>query len=117
MEAALTEIQAASGLDVNLSLDAFALQPVRMDEERNTFLYYEATTFPKNPYTGCEMYLRRCMAFGYLKDDGHGLTIDVLNEDGDIIQDYPITRDGFEYLRRNFKFKREPSSDAKASGE
>jgi hypothetical protein len=57
------------------------------------------------------------MAFGYLKDDGHGLTIDVLNEDGDIIQDYPITRDGFEYLRRNFKFKREPSSDAKASGE
>lgn len=81
-----------------------------MNVTKNEFIYYEATTFPRNPYSGCEMYLRRCAAFGYLERDEGNLIIDVLNADGDIVQDFPINRKGFEYLRREFKFRREQPS-------
>lgn len=87
--------------------DAVALRPVRMNEKAQTFTFYEGTTFPRNPYGGCNLYLRRCHAFGYLEADAGNLIVDVLNADGDIIQDFPITRKGFEYLRRTLKFKRE----------
>jgi hypothetical protein len=90
-----------------LSLDAVALRPVRMDKKRDTFILYEGTTFPRNPWAGCELYLRRCRAFGFLVSDERDLLIDVLDADGDIIQDYPISRQGFEYLRRTLKFKRD----------
>ena len=88
---------------VNLDPRAVALRPVRA--LKNGFRYYEATTFPQNPWRGCEMYLRRCKAFGFLKDDGSGIVLDVLDENGDIIQDFPLTREGLRYLRRQFRFK------------
>jgi hypothetical protein len=87
---------------------AHAIQPVRMDERANAFIYYEATTFPKGPWRGCEWTLRQLRAFGFLKDDGSNLVLDILDEEGDILQDFPITRKGFEYLRRRWKFEREP---------
>jgi hypothetical protein len=49
--------------------------------------------------------LRRCAACGWLKEDSSGLLVDVLDAQGDIIQDYPITKKGFEYLRRILKFR------------
>lgn len=54
---------------------------------------YSATTFPRNPYAGCERTVRTCRAFGYLSDataDAYGV-LDVLNENGDIIADYAVT--------------------------
>ena len=84
---------------------AHALRPVRTLEKQNIFRIYEATTFPAGPFRGCELYLRRCEAFGFLKNDGSGLVVDVLDTNGDIIQDFPITRKGFEYLRRVLKFR------------
>lgn len=94
---------------LDLDKSAHALRPVRMREKQNDFVYYTGTTFPDGPWQGCELYLRRCCAFGYLKDEGT-LTIDVLNENGDIVQEFPITRKGFEYLRRVLKFRVEKES-------
>lgn len=83
--------------------EAYALRPVRRVGE---FLrVYEATTFPKDPWAGCELYLRRCEATGYLKDDGAGILVDVLTKDHDIVQDYPLSRRGLNYLRRQLKFR------------
>jgi hypothetical protein len=101
-------------LNPPLDKNAFALRPVRMLTKRNEFRYYEATTFPANPFNGCSMCLRRC--FDDLKEDDSNLLIDVLDENGDTIQEYPITRKGFNYLRRVLKFKIEhtPSNNAHA---
>lgn len=94
------------GLTPPLDDRAFALRPVRFTEtdDGGEIRHYEAITFPQNPRGGCGMWLRRCL--GQLRDEGSNLLIDVLDENGDIIQDYPITRDGFEYLRRSLKFRR-----------
>lgn len=86
-----------------LDKEAVALRPVRFLPEKNQIRYYEAITFPRDPFGGCSMYLRRCL--GNLIEDGSNLTIDVLDAAGDIIQEYPITREGFEYLRRTLKFR------------
>lgn len=96
-------------MNIELDKTAYAIRPVRVDRKNDTFIYYEGTTFPKGAYEGCELALRRCHSFGYLKDDGSDLIVDVLDQDGDIVQDFPITRKGFEYLRRQLKFKRAAS--------
>ncbi len=84
---------------------AFALRPVRTLVEANYFRFYEATTFPNNPYEGCELWLRRLEAVGYLvKDDGM-LTLDVLDDRGDVIQEFPLSRRGLIWLRGRWKFK------------
>ena len=87
---------------INLDPRAVALRPVRA--LKDGFRYYEATTFPQNPWQGCEMYLRRCKAFGFLKGDGE-IVLDVLDKNGDVIQDFPLTRKGLRYLRKEFRFK------------
>lgn len=84
---------------------AHALRLVRTLVDTNEFRLYEPITFPENPYQGCELYIRRVWAFGQLVKDEAELTIDVLNDNGDIIQDFPITRSGFEYLRSRLKFR------------
>ena len=81
---------------------AYALRPVRIT--RGELREYEAITFPANPIAGCHLYLRRCG--GELRDDGSHCLIDVLDASGDVVQDFPVTRRGFEYLRRALKFRR-----------
>jgi hypothetical protein len=83
-----------------------------------TLREYEATTFPKHPWQGCELYLRRCDALGYLSDDGSGILVDVLGKNGDIVQDFPLTRQGLRYLRSQLRFKvrREPRRHTRRSG-
>lgn len=89
---------------IELHKDAVALRPVRMREKQNDFVFYSATTFPDGPWSGCELTLRRCQSFGYLKDDKSGIMVDVLDKDGDIIQEFHLTKQGFQYLRRTLKF-------------
>jgi len=91
------------GHAVELDQRAVALRPVRA--LKDGFRYYEATTFPENPWQGCEMYLRRCAAFGMLKEDGGHIVLDVLDKNGDVVQDFPLTREGLRYLRREFRFR------------
>lgn len=86
---------------------AVALRPVRVVGEE--FRFYEATTFPKRPWGGCEWTLRKLRACGQLADDGSGIVLDVLDANHDVIQDFPLTKAGFEYLRRTLKFRVEPA--------
>lgn len=89
---------------------AHALRPVRIVKEE--LVNYSGTTFPNNPYAGCEMMLRRCEAFGHvwpLPEDQSlpDLFIDVLDAQGDILLEVPISKKGFEYLRSKLRFVRE----------
>lgn len=93
-------------LDVGLHPDAVALRPMRVFRTQATVKtrLYTAVTFPDGAWSGCELTLRRCMAFGYLVES-NDIVIDVLNENGDIIQDYSVSREGFKYLRRVLKLR------------
>lgn len=82
-----------------------ALRPVRIVND--TAVHYTATTFPNDPRGGCELALRRCDAFGYLANELGDLWVDLLDDIGDIVQEVPLTRRGFEYLRRTLRFRRE----------
>lgn len=84
---------------------AFALRPIRVDVKNDRFIYYEGTTFPKGPQSGCSLIIRRMVAFGFIVKDSDFI-LDVLDEEGDIIQDFNISRRGFEYLRSKLKFRR-----------
>lgn len=88
-----------------LPKDAIALRPVRIVGD--AFRYYSATTFPKGPWAGCEITLRRCQAFGMLLPSGdHSAyaVIDVLSDHDTVIADFGITQKGFKYLRRVLRF-------------
>lgn len=91
-------------LDVGLNPAAWSLRPCRVLERRNEFRLYEEVTFPGNPWRGCEWTLRQCKAVGYLVDESDWC-IDVLDEMGDLVQEFRITRAGFEFLRRRLKFR------------
>lgn len=79
---------------------AVALRPVRFmpgDDLR----YYTATTFPRDPRAGCDLYYRRCEVFGGVADgDDQAGICDVLNMDGDVVADFPLNRHGLDYLYR-----------------
>jgi len=92
-------------LPIELHQDAVALRVVRVFKTGEGFRYYEATTFPDNPRQGCALYLRRCEAFGFLVSNDALIVVDGLNADGDIIQDFPLTRPGLRYLQRELGFK------------
>jgi hypothetical protein len=54
---------------------------------------YSATTFPRDPYQGCDRMVRTARAVGWITDTGGGESyglLEVLDEDGDIIWDYDI---------------------------
>lgn len=86
---------------------AHALRPVRI--KGGVAIHYTGTTFPGGPREGCELTIRRIEAFGYLQSPNPDLWVDVLDEIGDILKEIPITKRGFEYLRRTLKFVKEPS--------
>lgn len=82
--------------------DAYALRPARLITTSNTIRLYEAITFPQDPRGNIEMWLRRAFLF-----DGDGLVagllIDILDKEGDIIQEYEMSRQGFRYLLKRLK--------------
>ena len=90
---------------------AFALRPVRLLKE--DALHYTATTFPDGPYAGVEITIRRLEAFGYLREPHPNLSVDILDAAGDILNEVPISRRGFEYLRRVLRFRREETCSLK----
>lgn len=91
---------------VSVDSKAFALRPVRVDVKNDRFINYEGTTFPKNPQGGCCLMVRRLSAFGLIVNYSD-FVLDVLDEEGDIIQDFSISKRGFDYLRAKLKFRRE----------
>lgn len=79
---------------------------------RDELRHFDAITFAR-PYAGCEVTVRRCQHFGYvlpaLPPKGNVQWVDCLDVDGDIISEIPLTKPGFEYLRRTLRFRMEPN--------
>jgi hypothetical protein len=84
---------------------AHALRPARIIREE--LHHFTGTTFPDGPYSGCSLILRRLEAFGMIPSQDVDQWVDVLDENGDILHEVPVTTKGFEYLRRKLKFVRE----------
>lgn len=94
---------------IDLLPGAVALRCVRVVGD--DFRYYEAMTFPDNPWQGCEMWLRRCHVFGMLVSDDADIVIDILDANGDIIQDFPLSRAGLRYLKSQLRFRVDRGDD------
>lgn len=64
---------------------------------------YTATTFPRDPWQGCERFIRTARAVGWLgeaRSDSYGI-LDVLDENGDIVQDFGIrSADAFQRIKK-----------------
>lgn len=95
-------------IDEQLAKTAHALRPARL--ENGKIVHYSAVTFPADPRAGCERILRITQVRGDLgQADGNigDLWIDVLDQNGDILQEWPVGPKGFELLRRKVRFVRE----------
>jgi hypothetical protein len=79
---------------------AVSLRPIRI--VGGELRLYTEITFEPDAYAGCDVWLRRLLGQAIDESD---CMIDVLDEDGDIIQEVPVTRRGFEYLRRSLHFR------------
>lgn len=83
--------------------DAHALRLVRGLPD-NRLRIYSATTFPSDPWQGCERTIRMGRAVGWIADAGSPddyAVLDVLNEDWDIVADFSVpTAQGFRGLKK-----------------
>lgn len=64
---------------------------------------YTATTFPANPWAGCERFIRTCYAVGMLGGDPETsyAVLDVIDADHDIVQDFPIPNaNAFQWIKK-----------------
>jgi hypothetical protein len=65
---------------------------------------YTATTFPEDPWQGCERFIRTGLKLGLLKDPGDGdsyAVLDVLDEDWSIVQDFAVPdAHAFRWVKR-----------------
>lgn len=97
-------------IDRQLAKAAHALRPVRV--VNGEAVHFTATTFPQGPRGGCERTLRIARLTGDLGRVGDplgDLWVDVLDKNGDILQEWPVGPKCFEHLRRKLKFVREPA--------
>ena len=88
--------------------DARALSGIRI-LKNGAMRQYTATTFPNDPWQGCEHMIRTGMKLGMLRPPSAEKSVgvlDVLNEDGDIVQDFDIvTARGLRYLKRKLGWR------------
>jgi hypothetical protein len=79
------------------ALSAFRVLPNEQTRQ------YSATTFPQNPWAGCERTIRMARAVGWIGGDPKDCyaVLDVLDVNGDIIQDFPVpTSKAFAQLKK-----------------
>lgn len=74
---------------------------------------YTAVTFPQDPWCGCERMLRMFRAVGWIGSEGEPYAVlDVLNEAGDIVQDFPIPNaQAFQRIKRKLNLAVERDDD------
>lgn len=91
----------------NLPENAYAMRPVRCDVVRNTFVYYEAVTFPgENPRGVIDMYLRRAAICGAIAENVESLyTIDILDEDDNVILELAAEMKAARYLIERLRLR------------
>jgi hypothetical protein len=90
-------LKTRDGQEVMLTT-AHALRPARIVREE--LRHFTGTTFPDGAYEGCALTLRRMDVFGMIADGDADQWVDVLDENGDILHEVPVTPNGFKYLRR-----------------
>jgi hypothetical protein len=80
---------------------------MRVDAKNNTFVHYEGMTAADSAKSSnfCSLWINRLTVLGMITQDSTPYGLDVLDEDGDIIDEHKLTKSGFEYLRRSWKFK------------
>ena len=87
---------------------AVAMRPVRIKPKTNRIITYTATTFVTQDKASAIDQLIRMLGSSRLgKEETKGddrFVLDILDAEGYIIQDYPINRQGFKYLRMKLKF-------------
>lgn len=70
---------------------------------------YTATTFPANPWQGCEHFVRTCAAIGFVKDctPEHAYAVlDAIDEDGEILATWDITSaQAFQFIYRKLHLR------------
>jgi hypothetical protein len=72
---------------------AHALTGIRI-LKNGSMRQYSAATFPADPWRGCEHTIRTGMTLGFLRPSSSAPSagvLDVLDEEGDIVQDFDIT--------------------------
>jgi hypothetical protein len=83
-----------------LNTTAHALRLVETDVENNTFVCDDAVTFPDGPYLGCCQTLRQAYVFGEQPNIVSRYSVDILDSNGDIIQEINLSKLQFDALRR-----------------
>lgn len=79
--------------------DACALRPVRLLPNGQLRLYETVEFLSDQPSGVCAMYYQRCKVFGGIAKTNDEVGVcDVLNKDGDIIADFPLSRKGLSWL-------------------
>lgn len=77
---------------------------------------YTATTFPSNPWQGCEHFIRTGLKLGLLKapatsDDPYAV-LDVLDEEGTIVQDFSVPSSrAFKWVKRKLALRVESEDE------
>ncbi len=94
-------------IDSVLAQDAAFLRPARIIND--DLRHYTPTAF-ENGRSGIERMLRILNATGHLmgypEEGGRGdIWVDVLDDKGDILQEWPIDRRGFNFMRSRLGFK------------
>lgn len=94
--------QTTRGLDPTAhALTVFRILPSGEGRE------YTATTFPRDPWAGCEHFIRIARKVGWLSPAGESYAVlDVLNAEGNIVQDFGI-RDAraFQQIKRRLNLQ------------
>ena len=84
---------------------AVGIRACRIIKE-NLRLYDEV--FFENGHAGCERMLRMMYSLNWIKFEEKqredNLWLDIISADGEILHEWPISRGGFEFLHRRYKF-------------
>jgi len=87
---------------------AVAMRPVRIKPKTNRIITYTATTFlTPHKASAIDQIVRMIGSSRLGKEETKGddrFVLDILDAEGDIIQDYILNRQGFKYLRMKLKF-------------
>jgi hypothetical protein len=81
---------------------------------------YTATTFPSDPWRGCERFVRMCGAISHARNCEAGsrayALLDAINEEGDILETWDIpTAQAFRFIYRKLHLRVERTDEMAAA--
>lgn len=83
-----------------------AIRPVRpVGDHLRVYTAFTSARGPEYARAWVRKMLLQARVVGKLETDDADIMLDVLDEEGDIIDEVPIDREAFEYLRRKLRFR------------